>query len=61
MATDSKLLQFMLAEPVERAYADCVDRLVENIAKHLGSGSAIRTAEWELTKLQEMGTLREAN
>lgn len=61
MATDSKLLQFMLAEPVERAYADCVDRLIENIAKHLGSGSAIRTADWELNKLQEMGKLTAEN
>ena len=61
MATASKLLQFMLAEPVERAYADCVDRLIENIAKHLGSGNAIRTADWELNKLQEMGKLTEEN
>ena len=61
MATASKLLQFMLAEPVERTYAECVDRLIENIAKHLGSGNAIRTADWELNKLQEMGKLTEEN
>ena len=61
MATASKLLQFMLAEPIERTYAECVDRLIENIAKHLGSGNAIRTADWELNKLQEMGKLTEEN
>lgn len=38
-----------------------MDRLIENIAKHLGSGNAIRTADWELNKLQEMGKLTEEN
>ena len=61
MAVDPKLLQFALSAPIERAYAECVERLVENIAKHLGSGNAIRTADWELNKLKEMGKLTEEN
>ena len=50
-----------LSEPVEDAYLACLDRLVVNIAKHLGTGKAFRTAAWETMKLAEQGQLTEEN
>lgn len=46
-----------LAEPIEKVYADTVDALLLNISRHLKSGKALTTAEWELQKLAEMGQL----
>ena len=56
-----KNLALRLSEPVEEAYLDAVDKLIINIARHLGSGTAIRTASWEVAKLAEMGKLTEEN
>lgn len=50
-----------LSEPVEAAYLACLDRLVVNIAKHLGTGKAFRTAAWETMKLAEQGQLTVEN
>ena len=50
-----------LSEPVEEAYLACVDRLIINIARHLGKGTAIRTAGWETRMLAELGQLSAEN
>lgn len=50
-----------LSEPVEEAYLDAVDRLIINIAKHLGTGKAFRTASWEVGKLEDLGKLTAEN
>lgn len=54
-----KNLALRLSEPVEAAYMDVVDALIINIARHLGTGQAFRTASWEVAKLSEMGQLSE--
>lgn len=56
-----KNLALRLSEPVEAAYMDAVDALIINIARHLGTGKAFRTASWETAKLSEMGQLTEEN
>lgn len=56
-----KNLALHLSEPVEAAYLDAVDALVINIARHLGTGKAFRTASWEVSKLSEMGKLNDEN
>ena len=50
-----------LSEPVEDVYLECIDRLIVNIAKHLGTGKAFRTADWEIRKLAELGQLTAEN
>lgn len=60
MAFD-KNMALRLAEPVEDAYMACVDRLIINIARHLGTGKAFRTAAWETAKLAELGQLSDEN
>lgn len=57
----TKNMAIKLSEPVEEAYMAAVDRLIVNIAKHLGGGTAIRTATWETLKLQELGRLTAEN
>lgn len=54
-----KNLALRLSEPVEAAYLDAVDALIINIARHLGTGKAFRTASWETLKLAELGQLTE--
>lgn len=61
MARPNKNTALQLSEPVEAAYMAAVDRLVINIAKHLGTGTAFRTASWETAKLAELGQLTEEN
>lgn len=61
MAKLDKNTALRLSEPVEDAYLECVDRLIVNIAKHLGTGKAFRTADWETRKLSELGQLTEEN
>lgn len=61
MAKLDKLTALRLSEPVEDAYLACIDRLVLNIAKHLGGGTAVRTADWETRKLMGLGQLTEEN
>ena len=39
MARLDKNTALRLSEPVENAYLACIDRLIVNIAKHLGTGS----------------------
>lgn len=56
-----KNLALRLSEPVEAAYLDAVDALIINIARHLGTGNAFRTASWEVAKLSEMGKLSDEN
>lgn len=56
-----KNLALRLSEPVEAAYLDAVDALIINIARHLGTGKAFRTASWEVQKLAELGKLSEEN
>lgn len=56
-----KNLALRLSEPVEAAYMDAVDALIINIARHLGTGNAFRTASWEVAKLSELGKLSEEN
>ena len=56
-----KNLALRLSEPVEAAYLDAVDALIINIARHLGTGKAFRTASWEVAKLSEMGQLSAEN
>lgn len=56
-----KNLALRLSEPVEAAYLDAVDQLIINIARHLGTGKAFRTASWETEKLSELGQLTEEN
>lgn len=56
-----KNLALQLSEPVEAAYLDAVDALIINIARHLGTGKAFRTASWEVAKLSEMGQLSAEN
>lgn len=56
-----KNLALRLSEPVEAAYLDAVDALIINIARHLGTGQAFRTASWEVAKLSEMGKLNDEN
>lgn len=56
-----KNLALRLSEPVEAAYLDAVDALIINIARHLGTGKAFRTASWEVSKLSEMGKLNDEN
>lgn len=56
-----KNLALLLSEPVEAAYLDAVDQLIINIARHLGTGKAFRTASWETMKLAELGQLTEEN
>ena len=56
-----KNLALRLSEPVEAAYLDAVDALIVNIARHLGTGNAFRTASWEVSKLSEMGKLSDEN
>lgn len=56
-----KNLALCLSEPVEAAYLDAVDTLIINIARHLGTGKAFRTASWEVAKLSEMGQLSAEN
>lgn len=61
MARLDKNTALRLSEPVEEAYLACLDRLVVNIAKHLGTGKAFRTAAWETMKLAEQGQLTAEN
>lgn len=61
MAKLDKNTALRLSEPVEAAYLECIDRLIVNIAKHLGTGKAFRTADWETRKLSELGQLTEEN
>ena len=61
MAKLDKNTALRLSEPVEAAYLDCIDRLIVNIAKHLGTGKAFRTAGWETRKLAELGQLTQEN
>ena len=61
MAKLDKETALRLSEPVEDAYLDCVDRLVQNICKHLGTGKAFRTADWETQKLAQLGQLTQEN
>ena len=61
MARLDKNTALRLSEPVEAAYLDCIDRLIVNIAKHLGTGKAFRTAGWETRKLTELGQLTQEN
>lgn len=61
MAKLDKLTALLLSEPVEDAYLECIDRLIANIAKHLGTGKAFRTADWEVRKLAELGQLTAEN
>lgn len=61
MAKLDKLTALRLSEPVENAYLECIDRLIANIAKHLGTGKAFRTADWEVRKLAELGQLTAEN
>lgn len=61
MARLDKNTALRLSEPVEAAYLDCIDRLIVNIAKHLGTGKAFRTAGWETRKLAELGQLTQEN
>lgn len=61
MAKLDKATEILLAEPVEEAYLKCIDQLVLNIAKHLGTGNAFRTANWELQKLSRIGQLTAEN
>lgn len=61
MARLDKATEIILAEPVEEAYLTCIDRLIINIAKHLGTGNAFRTADWELNKLMAIGQLTAEN
>ena len=61
MAKLDKNTALRLSEPVEEAYMDCIDRLIANIAKHLGTGKAFRTADWETRKLSELGQLTQEN
>lgn len=61
MAKLDKNTALLLSEPIEAVYLDVIDRLILNIAKHLKSGTAIRTAGWEIERLQEMGQLTAEN
>lgn len=61
MARLDKLTALRLSEPVENAYLECIDRLIANIARHLGTGKAFRTADWEVRKLAELGQLTAEN
>lgn len=61
MAKLDKLTALRLSEPVEDAYLECIDRLIANISKHLGTGKAFRTADWEVRKLAELGQLTAEN
>ena len=61
MARLDKNTALRLSDPVEAAYLDCIDRLIVNIAKHLGTGKAFRTAGWETRKLAELGQLTQEN
>lgn len=56
-----KNLALRLSEPIEEIYLEIIDRLVINIAKHLGTGKAFRTASWEVMKLEELGQLTAEN
>lgn len=56
-----KNLALRLSEPVEAAYLDAVDALIINIARHLGTGKAFRTASWEVEKLADLGKLNDEN
>ena len=56
-----KNLALRLSEPVEAAYLDAVDALIINIARHLGTGKAFRTASWEVEKLADLGKLTDEN
>lgn len=61
MARLDKNTALRLSEPVEDAYLACIDRLIVNIARHLGTGKAFRTADWETRKLAELGQLTQEN
>ncbi len=61
MARLDKNTALRLSEPVEDAYLACIDRLIVNIAKHLGTGKAFRTAGWETRKLAELGQMTQEN
>ena len=61
MSHIDKNLALRLSEPVEAAYLDAVDALIINIARHLGTGKAFRTASWEVAKLSEVGQLSAEN
>lgn len=61
MARLDKNTALRLSEPVEDAYLACIDRLIVNIAKRLGTGKAFRTAGWETRKLAELGQLTQEN
>lgn len=56
-----KNLALRLSEPIEAAYLDAVDALIINIARHLGTGKAFRTASWEVEKLADLGKLTDEN
>lgn len=56
-----KNLALRLSEPIEEIYLEIIDRLIINIAKHLGTGKAFRTASWEVMKLEELGQLTAEN
>lgn len=61
MAILTKEFTIKLSEPIEDAYLSCIDRLIINICKHLRTGKAYRTADWEIQKLSELGKLTEEN
>lgn len=59
MMTPEKIQE--LAEPIEAVYANIVDELLINIAKHVRSPTWTHTAVWEIQKLSEMGQLTKEN
>lgn len=59
MMTPKKIQE--LAEPIEAVYANIVDELLINIAKHVKSPTWTHTAVWEVQKLSEMGQLTAEN
>ena len=53
----TKLDYLRLAESVEAMYMNCSTQLIINIARHLGTGKGLSTAEWQIKKLSEMQSL----
>lgn len=56
-----KLSVLEYEKPIADAYAEATRLLVENIARHIASGTALRTAKWEMKKLEELGLLNREN
>lgn len=59
MMTPKKVQE--LSEPIEAVYANIVDELLINIAKHVRSPTWTHTAVWEIQKLSELGQLKKEN